>query len=131
MTIAREDVIVEAVVVAIYTGILSLPLSLFSIDDPALFFFLLGFVKHGLGSFLGLHSLYCRRKLGPTWFSNGSYLQILLESVGEGLLFILFGNLYSRLGGRIMSAFMIGLSLHLLFELFSFHSLFLKYRCST
>jgi len=121
----------EAICIGIYTAILSICVP----PKQDYFLFLLGFLKHGLGDVLGIHTFYCNIKLSQgNWISSRSVLQILCESIGEGVLFMIFGTMLMNSATVFVAypwatAFMIGFSLHILFEWFSFHSLFLKYRC--
>jgi hypothetical protein len=66
------------------------------------FLFVLGFVKHSTGYYLGLHSYYCQNKNSTGYLQtksdhhiwNDTYPNIWLSSVGEGLLFITMGWIF-------------------------------------
>lgn len=113
------------------------------------FLFWLGFLKHFLGYWLGLHSLYCKygAACNPNilretnvWMTHkmtsimqrlmkdniSFYVWLLVECVLEGIAFVLVGSvlmmwIFKR---RLVVVFMIGFILHLLAEVLGLHSLF-------
>lgn len=109
-----EAILVGAYCVAIF---FALP-----IKTPLLFLFTFGFVKHFMGYFLQLHDYYCQCKgtIGP---------RLLLESVGEGILFMAIGQIPFFNITSPLSFFCAGFSLHILFEWLGLHRLFCEKRC--
>ena len=140
--------LLEAVFVGLYTQFLYLLLSSVVNEEGKWFLFCLGFLKHLAGDVLGLHTYYCNNGDACTncdsdtsdsetskKVSNRTNLMILIECIGEGGLFYFVGSaLYTFvpyfLKHRLLSVFLIGFSLHIVFELVGFHYLFCKYRCS-
>ena len=70
------------------------------------FLFIVGFIKHFLAYYFSLHSLYCnwgeackkehkREKHSSTYISTNNTL--LLESIIEGFIFVILGNIFIRL----------------------------------
>ena len=112
---------IEAILIGIYASILYILVKPF-IKNTLLLFFIVGFLKHFLGYFIGLHTYYCNCKLQTT------FLQLVTESIMEGILFMI---LFKVLGDRIESIFFIGVILHLSFEMVGLHKLFCKERCKS
>jgi hypothetical protein len=128
----------EAVFVGLYTQLLYLLLSSVVNDQWKWFLFFLGFLKHLSGDVLGIHTYYCNN--GAACFgkekriSVRTNLMILIECIGEGILFYILGlGLYKLsdffIKKKWTTIFLIGFLLHVSFELLGFHGLFCKYRC--
>lgn len=81
--------------------------------------FWIGFIKHFLGHFLGLQTIYCSRH-GKTKsiITKSFFIDCLCEGLGFNILFFIFRN-----------AFMVGVIFHLVSEYTGIHKLFIKYRC--
>lgn len=109
-----EAIFVGAYCVAIF---FALP-----IKTPLLFLFTFGFVKHFMGHLFKIHDYYCKCKgtIGP---------RLLLESVGEGILFMAIGQIPFFNITSPLSFFCAGFSLHILFEWLGLHRLFCEKRC--
>ena len=142
--------LLEAVFVGVYTQLLYLLLSSVVNEEGKWFLFCLGFLKHLAGDVLGIHTYYCNNGHACTAcdnnnetclsdtskkVSNRTNLMILIECIGEGGLFYLVGTaLYTFVPyltkHKLITMFLIGFSLHTVFELLGFHYLFCKYRCS-
>jgi len=135
--------LVEAFFIGAYTSIIFW-FSEKIVFDKYILLFTTGFFKHFLGWGLGLHTYYCQhgdacRKYisGPDtvrYFSNKyipKKLQIWVESIIEGVLFILVGIFFNKLiqTNKYNTIFMIGFALHVLFELFGFHDYFCRESC--
>jgi hypothetical protein len=135
--------LVEAFFIGAYTSIIFWFLEKILFDKYILLF-TTGFLKHFLGWSLGLHTYYCQHGdactkyiSGPDtvrYFSNKyipKKLQIWVESIIEGILFILVGIFFNKLiqTNKYNTIFMIGFTLHVLFELFGFHDYFCRESC--
>lgn len=112
------NVLQEALCVGIYSVIIFWILKP-HIKNIIVLLFVTGFVKHFLGWASGLHAYYCKYSKE---FERKPTFVVLLESVGEGVLFVLIGLLLG--GGSYLNVFMIGFSLHILFEITGLHKQF-------
>lgn len=124
--------LVESILVGIYTSIVYLMVKPF-IKNTLLLFFTIGFLKHFLAYFIGIHTYYCNNGYAcgsendTIRVSQTTFLQLFMESIIEGFLFMF---LYKVLGDdRIIVAFLTGVILHLAFEMIGLHKLFCKERC--
>jgi hypothetical protein len=112
--------------------------------DKYILLFITGFFKHFIGWALGLHTYYCQYGDACKKYISGpdtiryfsikyipNHLQIWIESIFEGILFILFGIFFSKLIkiNKYNSIFMIGFTLHILFEFLGFHDYFCRESC--
>lgn len=140
--------ILEAVLVGIYTVFLYLLLSSVLSDNYKWFLFILGFLKHLSGDLLQIDTYYCNKgdacsnnkennnkNNKKIRISDRSNIILLIECIGEGIFFYLFGFLFYFISSyfinhKIITTFLIGFCLHILFEIVGIHSLFCKYRCS-
>ena len=137
------NIIIESIFIAAYTITIYWFLYKFILDKNILFF-VTGFLKHLLSCFLGFHTYYCqhdnvsKKNISETnkirQFSNKyipKYLQLWVESTIEGILFLLLGILFSKLINthKYTIIFMIGFSLHFLFEIYGFHDNFCIDQC--
>jgi len=135
--------IVEAFFIGAYTSLIFWFIQKIILYKYILFF-LTGFFKHLLDWSLGFHTQYCQHgdackkyTSGPDtvrYFSNKyipKNLQIWVESIFEGILFILLGIFFSKLikTNKYNIIFMIGFTLHILFELFGFHDFYCRESC--
>jgi len=129
--------IFEAIFVGLYTTIIYIVLSFsfFNFKNIYMLLFLVGFIKHLFGYIFNLHSYYC--KYGNACInkttSNSTEINVVIESLFEGILFIVLGYLllissYLQKNKAFMF-FCIGLSLHILFELLGIHNIFCRERC--
>lgn len=119
--------LIEAIIIGIYSSLLFIPLNLL-IKNIYLIFFLTGFLKHFLGYFIGIHNLYC--KFHNLEIKKVKILQLTLESILEGILYLIGGTLLlklSKTNGLIV--FLIGFILHIVFEIIGIHDSFLNNRC--
>lgn len=105
------------------------------------FFFWFGFIKHILGYFLGLHTLYCNMDSNTTQKATMNYL--FIGSIFEGFLFtsiVYFISIFSLTSSifnennwykikTYITIFGLGVSLHLVFELFGIHMWFKQNIC--
>ena len=106
------NLIGEATIVGIYSTFL------FSIFHPLPIFWI-GFLKHFLGYFLGLQSLYCNHHGKKESFITKYFIfECICEGVCFNILFYIF-----------MNSFITGFTFHLLSEYTGIHKVFIKYRC--
>jgi hypothetical protein len=123
--------IYESIFVGVYSCILYL---LIPINDTRLALFVVGFLKHYLGNWLGIHDYYCNngyacKSQGPSKYAV-TQLALMLESATEGGLFLLFGIVLMQIQkNMIVTYFLIGMLLHLLFEFSGAHQKICAYRC--
>jgi len=123
--------IYESIFVGLYSCILYL---LIPITHARIGLFVVGFLKHYLGNLLGIHDYYfnngyaCKSQ-GPSKYAV-TQLALILESVAEGGLFALVGTLLMILQkNMIVTYFLIGMLLHLIFEFSGAHQKICAYRC--
>jgi hypothetical protein len=138
MNIIIESIFIGAYIITIYWVLYKFIL------DKNILFFITGFLKHLLGWFFGFHTYYCQHGNACKKYISGSntirqfsnkyipkYLQIWVESIIEGILFLLLGILFSKLlnTNKYTIVFIIGITLHILFEFFGFHDNFCIDQC--
>ena len=108
------------------------------INSFILLLFVLGFLKHSLGYVSGLESLFCNygqacKAIHPssqTPHKKEAYTEILfLESVIEGLVFVLIGLLFYPVTSKVYIIFLIGFFLHLIAEIGGIHTEFCEKNC--
>lgn len=126
--------IAEAIFVGIYTTILYAILYILlptSIIPTIMLYFYLGFYKHLLAYYIGIHNYYCNNGYacqGPQSKALGDY--ILIDSILEGILFIIICTVaMSKKINPYLNMFMIGILLHLFAEFTQIHAMFCRYRC--
>jgi hypothetical protein len=115
--------IYESIIVGIYSCII------YALISPILYkvhlillFFVVGFIKHLIGYYLSLHEYYCKYKFDLVKRYNKN---IILESILEGGLFIIFGYTISMyLKTKLLIVFIIGTLLHIIFEISGMHTKF-------
>jgi hypothetical protein len=89
------------------------------IKNTFILLFATGFVKHFLGWVSGIHAYYCKYSKKN---EGKSVINIIIESIGEGFLFLFIGSL---LGGiSYLNIFIIGFCLHILFDMTGLHKQF-------
>ena len=125
---------IESIIVGVYSGILYLIASNF-IQNSYLLFFLIGFVKHLFGFILNIHTLYCKYGYACGKSDNRKHAiysnKIWIESIVEGLLYVFLGTiLHKFIKNKIVVFFLIGVILHIVFEILNVHKSFCKNRCS-
>ena len=114
-------ILVESTLVGIYSFFIYFCFQ--SIQPFELMLFLTGMIKHYMGYWLGLQSLFCSHRKGLKHVTPPPLYEIVLE----GGVFLVLGKLLSLVilsKGWIM--FLIGFILHTLAELSGVHTTFLK-----
>jgi hypothetical protein len=129
------SLIFESLFVAIYSCIIftiikyGFHLKFFSL------FFLTGFFKHFIGWLTGLQVMYCHYKKTNILsnfaytdykhiFSNKKMVKVSLESIVEGILFVLFGIVLHFIQNEYIIICIIGGGLHILFDIVNIHTWF-------
>ncbi len=130
------NIIIEALIVGSYSIINYVIISNILSFNKYTLLFIIGFIKHLIGYYSGLHNYYCIngkacKEISTKYIS--AYItnyELVIESLFEGLLFLIIGSilLYLKLN-IIVIYFLLGFILHLLFEQLGFHTSFCKKRC--
>ncbi len=123
--------IYESLFVGVYSCILHL---LVPINDTKIALFVVGFLKHYLGNWLGIQDYYCTNGYSCNSKRPSKYTVtqpvLILESVAEGGLFLLLGIVLMKIQkNMIVTYFLIGVLLHLSFEFSGAHRKICYYRC--
>ena len=123
--------IYESLFLGVYSCILYL---LVPISDPRIALFVIGFLKHYLGNWLGIQDYYCNNGYSCKSQRPSKYTvtqnALILESIAEGGLFLLFGTVLMNIQkNMIVTYFLIGALLHLSFEISGVHQKIYSYRC--
>lgn len=130
--------ILEAFIVGLYTCFIYSFIIPFS--NKFILFFCVGFFKHFFSYFLYLQTYYCNygyacggKNVGKKT-TNITILELFIQSIMEGFLFIIFGSLLYFViflrKNKWLLFFMVGFILHIIFELLGIHIYFCKYKCS-
>ena len=117
-----KELIAQSIFVGLYCVFLFTIVSYAKIES-SYFFFVLGFFKHFLGFFLGLHAVFCNCSILP------NYAIVFGESILEGVAFLILYQIFHRLFSKIWVAFTIGFIAHILAEIFGLHKWFCEKRC--
>jgi hypothetical protein len=131
--------IIESILVGCYTCLIYLLVSPF-IKNFFLLLLVVGFLKHFLGSSLGIWTWYCnngeaclkalkhnQRNFSKNYEANTLYL--IRHSIYESIAFLILGIIFRPIIGNIYLFFTIGLILHILAEKFGVHTNFCKSTC--
>lgn len=114
----------ESVFVGIYSWMIYKIVQLFV--PVSCLFFLVGFFKHVVGYWIGLHAYY--RKYGDACqsvYRTNYNSSLFVESFLEGFAYVMLGMLLGiRIRSKDLLFFLIGVLLHLLAEWTSVHSEF-------
>jgi len=125
---AYSIILLESVFVGFYSLLMSiLILNLFNFS-MTINTFIIGFLKHFISGLFGLQQYYCSRYIKCDKFDLKN---LLLESIGEGLLYVIAHFVISRfiVVNEHLSFFIIGILLHISFEGLGIHSSFCKSHC--
>jgi hypothetical protein len=120
--------LIEAILVGLYTIVIAFFLS-FSFIKGISFFFILGFLKHYLGYITGLQNWYCKKRNTNVKTKEIKIKPSLLRNIQEGIAFIIVSFLikkYLKIKDIYFIAFLTGFILHLLAEFTGIHSIFCK-----
>lgn len=128
------SVLLESIFVGFYSLFIFCICSIYSTN-----LFIVGFLKHLLGYFF-LYNIYCVygnacRSVPQTFATDNPY--ILLESIGEGILYASIGYILVPKLNKILCyklniyqiVFLIGFGLHIVFELTGIHKMYCSRIC--
>ena len=127
----------ESLFVGIYTIFIYLLVQIFFKHNIYLLLFIVGFCKHYLGYFLGLHHYYC--KYGYACMKNkhttnkSFVISLFLESILEGFYFILVGSILymfflEKEKHHLLFFGLLGFFIHIFSEIIGIHQIFCE-RC--
>jgi len=129
-------ILYESLFVGTYTMVIFLIIQTFSFIHVSerYILFITGFAKHFLGAVTGLESYYCNYKVPKTnlYSKTRNIQQVTGESIIEGILFLVINELLTKIKIDIINkniyakVFIIGMTLHILFEIFKIHQLFCR-----
>jgi len=123
----KVSVYIEACVIGIICCVLLAILNSL-IDNLIFLLFLIGFIKHFCGYYFGLQTYYCKKNLNLTYVAVSN--NIIVEAILEGLIFIYFGLLLTKIiTNKYILIFILGFIIHIFAELYGIHNLFLKVNC--
>ena len=113
------NLFIESIVVGLYVSFIFYILRHFINSNDILLSFLVGFVKHFMGYYIGIQHLFCifRKKnkiLYPTFF--------LIQCILEGFVFVFVFLI-------IKNPFLCGMLIHLTAEYLGIHKMFVKGMC--
>jgi hypothetical protein len=122
------NLIIEALFIGLYSSVLSLFLFLFPKINIYIYLFIIGFLKHLIGYYIGFHNYYC--------INNGKKSVLISniifkDSIKEGICFIMIGIIVIRLLNLnlFISIFITGFLFHIIAEYIHLHKYFIDYRC--
>ena len=123
----------EAFLVGLFCVLLYLGLSW--IKPFLLLLFVLGVFKHSVGYISGIESLYCtygqacEKQTCEQARRKAHTHQLLLESILEGLAFMVIGLIFYKNTTPIRMVFLTGVLLHLIAEFSGLHARFCQKNC--
>jgi hypothetical protein len=133
----------ESILVGIYSVIIYLFIQYF-ISSFTLSLLIVGFLKHYLGYYIGIHNLYCNygdsslklHNNNTNYISNNNF--IYYYSFFDAFLYLIFGYIFSILLfwyhnikiKHIIIFFFIGIFIHILYEKLFIHYLFFMTNCN-
>jgi len=122
------NLLVEQLIVGLFTSLIYL-LLFFMRFKYLILLFLIGFLKHLLGYYVGLQDIYCNHhKPGTT--AKVKLPELLFESFVEGLLFLIFGFILIKFNvNRNIIPFILGFTIHIISEFIGIHYIFIENRC--
>jgi hypothetical protein len=129
--------IIEALLVGTYSTLLYLLYSPIDniFNNIYITLLVVGFFKHYLSYYIGLHTFYCRygeacKKYNLYIAKNNRFL--LYESIFEAISYLLVGSIIYQCitNNKLYIFFSIGFILHIVFEYLQVHNRFCKERCS-
>lgn len=120
------NLFIEALLIGIYTSFLSLLLNINI--NVYIYLFIIGFFKHLIGYYIGLHNYYCFTNHKKSVLISNI---IFKDSIYEGLCFIIIGIIIIRLFNfnLFISLFITGFLFHIIAEYIKLHKYFIDYRC--
>ena len=123
----KKSILLEAVFVGFYSLMMYIVILKFFNYSMLLNAFIVGFFKHFISGIFGLQQYYCSIYIKCDKFSLNN---LLMESMGEGVLYVILYSILSKFGELdIVIFFIIGIFLHLSFDGLGIHSCFCKSHC--
>ena len=123
----KPNILVESIIVGFYSLLTSVIILQFFNYSMLLNAFIIGFFKHFMSGIFGLQQYYCSRYIKCDSFILKN---LILESIGEGILFVILYSILSSFRNNVFVIFfIIGVVLHLSFEELGIHSSFCKSHC--
>ena len=135
--------LLEAFLVGIYSVIIYFLVSFF-ISSFTLSLLIVGFLKHYLGYYIGIHTLYCKygekcmqiHNNNTNYISNNNYIRYF--SFMELLFYLILGYIISifffwinnPIIKNIIIFFFIGFTIHILSEKYFIHNIFCSVNCN-
>lgn len=117
---------IEAIIIGFITVLIYYPF--FFIDNLIIQLFTVGFSKHLISYLIGIQDYYCKIYKGDSYQSKPS--NIIIECLFEGLFFVYFGLLLSKIiKNKRYLFFLLGFFIHIMAEFYGIHSFFLIYNC--
>ena len=114
-------ILVESILVGVYSFLIYFCFQ--SIRPFVLMLFLTGVIKHYMGYWLGLQTLFCQERRGLKHVKPPPLYELVLE----GIYFVVLGILLSQvLQSKGLILFLIGFILHTSAEITGVHTIFLK-----
>ena len=155
LKVDNMNYVLEAIIVGLYCSVLYVILDKVLINkilkNSLVFFFLLGFFKHFLGYFLGIHDYYCKKCLkneneneneNEKKNVRAKFEPVFYQSVLEGVYFLLVGfigffylDIYkssyksSYYNSSVVFFFVVGFLTHIISEWIGLHDYFCKINC--
>jgi len=138
----NHRIIKEATLIGMYSVFMYTLVS-YIIHNKIYILFIAGFMKHLLAYFIGIHTYYCNNGYACTtkstkifqqqqqqYSSKNNAIQLLIESVIEGFLFVILGTtIHFFIRNMFISMFLVGLLLHIVAEVLGIHAYFCENRC--
>jgi len=135
--------LLEAFFVGIYSVIIYFIVSFF-ISSFALSLLIVGFLKHYLGYYIGIHTLYCKygekcmniHNNNTNYISNNnfihyfSFIELLFYFILGYIIAIFFFWIKNPTIKNIIIFFFVGFTLHILSEKYLIHNIFCSVNCN-
>ena len=113
-------IIYEATIVGLYSDIIFRLVNFIYKKSSIFSLFIVGFLKHFLGYFLRLQTIFCKyRGKGKAIITRTFLSECIIEGIVFTIMYLLIPN-----------AFITGFLLHIISEYIGVHKLFIKYRCN-
>ena len=128
--------IFESIFVGIYSFLLYFLFSFLKIKNSYISLFIIGFFKHYCAYYIGIQNYYCRYGYAcknKLKILNISQKELIIDSIHEGFLFLFLGGILLNINylykNPILLYFIIGVSLHILCEIYGIHKQFCNTKC--
>lgn len=121
--------LLEAIFIGFFNIFIYYPVFNLLVDNLVIQLFIVGFIKHFISYFIGIQDYYCKiYKRDNSYLSEPS--NIIIECLFEGLFYIYFGLLLSKIiKNKYLLFFLLGFFIHNIAEFYGIHDLFIIYNC--